>query len=97
MLGIRWKVYCLPLSSKEWIPNPNYEGFYHIVRTELVDTGYKFISMDVRDTGSASDAHMYNNCELNTYSEEGSLGFLAPERLPSNNQDIPYFFIGDNA
>ena len=31
------------------------------------------------------------------YVEDGSPGFLDPEPLPNDNQDVPYFFVSDNA
>ncbi|XP_070196620.1 putative nuclease HARBI1 [Littorina saxatilis] len=42
----------------------NYKGFYSIVLMALVDADYKFIWADISGTGSASDAQIYNSCEL---------------------------------
>ncbi|XP_068235815.1 putative nuclease HARBI1 [Palaemon carinicauda] len=75
----------------------NYKGFYSIVLMALADADYKFIWADVGGTGSASDAQIYNDCELKECAEDGTLGFPDPEPLPSDNQDVPYFFIGDDA
>ena len=51
--------------------------------------------------GSASDAQIYNASELKECVEDGSLGFPDPEPLPykvlEENQDVPYFFVGDDA
>ena len=63
----------------------------------LVDADYKYIWADVGGTGSASDAQIYNDCELKECAEDGTLGFPDPEPLPNDNHDVPYFFIGDNA
>ncbi len=35
--------------------------------------------------------------ELKECVEDGSLGFPDPEPLPNDNQDVPYFFVGDVA
>ncbi|XP_045121906.1 protein ALP1-like [Portunus trituberculatus] len=75
----------------------NYKGFYSIILMALVDADYKFIWADVGGAGSASDAQIYNASELKECVEDGTLGFPDPEPLPNDNQDMPYFFIGDDA
>ena len=75
----------------------NYKGFYSIVLMALVDADYKFIWADVGGMGSASDAQIYNDCELKECAEAGTIGFPDPEPLPNDTQDVPYFFIGDDA
>jgi hypothetical protein len=75
----------------------NYKGFYSIVLLALVDADYKFIWADVGGAGSASDAQVYNDSELKEYAENGTLGLPDPEPLPNDTQDIPYFFVGDDA
>ena len=75
----------------------NYKGFYSIVLLALVDADYKFIWADVGGTGSASDAQIYNDSELKECVEDDTLGFLNPEPLPFDNEDMPYFFVGDDA
>ena len=85
---------CPPKSGSQYF---NYKGFYSIVLMALVDADYKFIWADVGGTGSASDAQIYNNSELKECAEDGSLGFPDPDPLPNDNQDVPYFFIGDDA
>ena len=75
----------------------NYKGFYSIVLMALVDADYKFIWADLGGCGSASDAQIYNDSELKQCAEDGTLGFPDPEPLPNDNQDVPYFFVGDDA
>ena len=75
----------------------NYKGFYSIVLLALVDADYKFIWADVGGAGSASDAQIYNDSELRECAEDGSIGFPVPEPLPDDIQDVPYFFVGDDA
>ncbi|KAK7097241.1 putative nuclease HARBI1 [Littorina saxatilis] len=54
---------CPPKSGSLYF---NYKGFYSIVLMlmALVDADYKFIWADISGTGSASDAQIYNSCEL---------------------------------
>ena len=75
----------------------NYKGFYSIVLMALVDADYKFIWADVGGAGSASDAQIYNDSELKQCTEDGTLGLPDPEPLPNDTQDVPYFFVGDDA
>lgn len=75
----------------------NYKGFYSVVLMALVDADYKFIWADIGGMGSASDAQIYNASELKECVENGSLGFPDPEPLPNDNQNVPYFFVGDDA
>ncbi|KAK6167936.1 hypothetical protein SNE40_021859 [Patella caerulea] len=75
----------------------NYKGFYSIVLMALVDADYKFIWADLGGAGSASDAQIYNDSELKQCSENSTLGLPDPEPLPNDTQDVPYFFVGDDA
>jgi hypothetical protein len=75
----------------------NYKGFYSVVLMALVDADYKFIWADVGGTGSASDAQIYNASELKECVEDGTIGFPDPDPIPNDYQDVPYFFIGDDA
>ncbi|XP_029288750.1 protein ALP1-like [Cottoperca gobio] len=75
----------------------NYKGFYSIVLMALVDADYKFIWADVGGMGLGSDAQFYNHCELKEGAENGTIGFPDPDPMPNGTQDVPYFWIGDNA
>ena len=75
----------------------NYKGFYSVVLLALIDADYKFIWADLGGLGSSSDAQMYNNCELKEYVEGDNIGFPRPDPLPNDTQDVPYYFIGDDA
>ena len=63
----------------------------------LVDADYKFLWADVSAAGSASDAQIFNSCELKECLEYDSLGLPEPKPLPNDNKNVPYFFIGDDA
>ena len=63
----------------------------------LVDADYKFIWADIGSTGSTSDALIYSNYEIKEFAEDETIRFPAPDPLPYDYQNKPYFFIGDNA
>ena len=47
--------------------------------------------------GLHRNAQIYKDSELKEMAEDGTLGFPAPEPLPNDTQDMPFFFVGDNA
>ncbi|XP_045215181.2 putative nuclease HARBI1 [Mercenaria mercenaria] len=75
----------------------NYKGFYSVVIMALVDADYKFIWADVGGKVAASDAQIYNGSELKECIDDGSIGFPPAEPLPNDNEDVPYYLIGDDA
>ena len=75
----------------------NYKGFYSVVLMALVDADYKFFWPDLGSSGSASDALIYNDSEIKELAEDETIRFPAPDSLPNDYQDVPYFFIGDDA
>ena len=75
----------------------NYKGFFSVVLLALVDADYKFIWADVGGLGHQSDAQIYNNSELKLEMETGYLDIPGPAPLPHDNQNVPYFILGDDA
>lgn len=75
----------------------NYKKFFSIVLMGLVDADYKFLWIDVGGDGYMSDAMIYNDSELKECLCDGSIGFPAPAALPHDDQDTPYFLLGDDA
>ena len=75
----------------------NYKGYYSIILFALVDADYKFIWADIGTNGSASDAQIFNDCQLKQAIDSGVIGFPPAEPLPADNVDVPYFLIGDDA
>ena len=74
----------------------NYKGFFSIVLLGLVDADYKFLWMNVGVRGSMSDAGVYNESTLEPALREGTLDLAPPDILPNDNQDTPYFIVGDD-
>ncbi|CAG2203240.1 unnamed protein product [Mytilus edulis] len=75
----------------------NYKGFFSLVLLALVDADYKFLWIDVGGYGSNSDAQIYNASELKECLEDGTIGFPEPDPLPNDDQNMPYFLLGDDA
>lgn len=75
----------------------DYKGYCSIILLALVDADYKFIWANVGGNESASDAGIFNHMRLPPALEQGLLGFPDPHLLPGNDNDIPYFLVGDDA
>ncbi|XP_061670739.1 uncharacterized protein LOC133498203 [Syngnathoides biaculeatus] len=75
----------------------NYKGFYSVVILALMYADYKFFWADVDGKGAVSDAQIYNGSELKECIDDGSIGCPPAEPLPNNNEDVPYYLIGDDA
>ena len=73
---------CPPKSGSQYF---NYKGFYSVVLMAIGDANY---------TGTAL---IYNNSENKELAEDETIRFPAPDPLPNDYQDVPYFFIGDDA
>uniref|UniRef100_UPI0035901E0C putative nuclease HARBI1 n=1 Tax=Myxine glutinosa TaxID=7769 RepID=UPI0035901E0C len=75
----------------------NYKGYHSVVLMALVDADYKFVWVSCGANGSVSDTQLWNQCELKTAIEDKQIGFPDAEPLPGDDQDTPFFFIGDDA
>lgn len=75
----------------------NYKGFFSIVIMALVDAEYKFMWVDVGANGAASDCGIYNRSDIEPALRNETIGFPIPEPLPNDDEDMPYFIVGDDA
>ena len=75
----------------------NYKGYFSVILLAVVDADYKFLWCCTGGSGSASDAGVFNGSRLKTALEEDRLSFPDPCPLPGDDEDIPYFFVGDDA
>jgi hypothetical protein len=75
----------------------NYKGFFSIIMLALVDADYKFLWVEVGTPGSTSDAAVFNDTEFKEAIETGDINFPDAEPLPSDDEDMPYFIVGDDA
>jgi hypothetical protein len=63
----------------------------------LVDAEYRFLWVDVGSNGAASDAQIFNSCDLRDSILDESINFPPPEPIVEGYQDVPYYIIGDDA
>lgn len=81
-------------SGSEFI---NYKGFFSIVLFALVDANYNFLFVDIGCQGRISDGGVFSNTELYKLMQQKRLNLPAPTPLNSREEDVPFFFIGDEA
>ena len=75
----------------------NYKGFFSIVLLAIVDADYQFMYVDIGQTGSGSDAGVFNNSPFKVAMEKGALNMPKADPLPHSEQPIDYFLVGDDA
>ena len=77
--------------------NYMYKGFFSVVLMALVDANYRFLWVELGGYGAMSDGQIFNNSELKECLEDGSINFPDPDPLPYDDEDTPFFLLGDDA
>ncbi len=95
--GHRWKHVRIRKPPHSGTHYFNYKGYFSLVVLALVDADYKFLWVDVGAPGSNSDAGIFNDGDLEPALREDTLGLPAPDPLPNDDMDTPYFLVGDDA
>ena len=75
----------------------NYKGYFSFVLMALVDSGYRFLYVNVGQPGSNSDGGIFNNSVLCSNILNNRAGLPDPEPLPHDNCPLEYHIIGDDA
>ena len=70
---------------------------FSMIFLAVVDANYKFVWISVGAIGTASDAQLFNNCELKNLLGQDNLGLPPPSPLPGDDKNTPYFYIADDA
>ena len=64
--------------------------------SEYFDADYKFLWVNMRASGSSSDAQIFNRSKLKRRIENGTLGLPPPEPLGPGRPNLHYFLLGDD-
>ena len=75
----------------------NYKRTHSIVLLGVCDAKYKFILVDIGDSGRQSDGSVYNNSYLGLAIENKRSGIPKESQLRKNNKILPYVSVGDDA
>ena len=75
----------------------NYKGFFSIILLALCDANYKFIYVDIGDSGRHSDGGVFRNSEMWRKLEDGTLRIPNMKRLPDSAIEFPHYFVADDA
>ena len=75
----------------------NYKGFFSFVLMGLVDSGYRFLYVNVGQPGSNSDGGIFNNSSLCNDITNETAGLPDKEPLPHDDLALSYHILGDDA
>ena len=75
----------------------NYKKYFSIVLLAVVDADYKFRYIDVGGRGGSSDSGIFLTTTLRDMAVNEELNFPQSSPIVPGGQDIPYFFLGDDA
>ncbi|XP_046849870.1 uncharacterized protein LOC124443422 [Xenia sp. Carnegie-2017] len=75
----------------------NYKKTHSIVLLGVCDANYKFILVDIGDSGRQSDGSVYANSNLGHAIENKLLNIPGDRRITNSSKVLPFVFIGDDA
>ena len=75
----------------------NYKCFYSVVLMALGDADYKFIWADVGSRLVGFRCPNIQQLRAERICGDGTLGLPPPDPVPNDYQDVPYYFLGDDA
>lgn len=75
----------------------NYKHSFSIVLMAIVDSDYKFITIDVGSQGRFSDGNIFSTSAVCTKLLKHTLDIPAPTMLPPIEEAMPFVFVGDEA
>lgn len=75
----------------------NYKKTHSIVLLGVCDANYKFILVDIGDSGRQSDGSVYANSNLGFAIERKLLNVPPDAKITGSAKVLPYVFVGDDA
>ena len=75
----------------------NYKDYYSIVLLEIVDTGYRFVYVDIGSYGKHCDSYILKNSVFWKKLNDGSLQIPDPKPLTESGDIVPFVLVGDEA
>ena len=75
----------------------NYKGFFSLILLAICDARYRFLLVDIGDSGRHSDGGVCSNSSIGKKFENNRLGIPPPNKLPGSNICAPCYFAIDDA
>lgn len=94
MNGKHVRIKCPACSGSEFF---NYKKFFSIILFALCDHRYRFLYVNIGDSGRHSDSGVFINSALGELMNRNAVGLPNPDHLPGSAHRFPYFFVGDDA
>ncbi|CAG4981930.1 unnamed protein product [Colias eurytheme] len=92
--GKHIRIRAAPNSGSSYI---NYKSFFSIILLAVVDADGLFLTTDVGEYGRNGDARALQESNFGRALQQGELNLPAPSPLPGQTQNVPYYFVGDEA
>ena len=92
--GKHIRIKCPPKSGSEFF---NYKGFYSIALLAVCDAHYRFVLVDIGNSGRHSDGGVFQNSAIGKKFANQQLGIPPPNYLPGSTICIPHYFAADDA
>ncbi|XP_055711453.1 uncharacterized protein LOC129806706 [Phlebotomus papatasi] len=74
-----------------------YKGYFSIVLLGIADAHYRFLYVSIGSYGSSSDGGILKDSQLGRILEAGKINFPKSSPIIPGGENIPYFFVGDEA
>jgi len=75
----------------------NYKNFFSIILLAICDANYRFILVDIGDSGRHSDGEVFSNSRLGKLFDRNKVYVPAPCSLPGSTFSAPFVLVGDDA
>jgi len=73
----------------------NYKSYFSVHLQAIVDTKYKFMTVDIGAYGRQSDSGVFTESSVFRHLEAGSFNLPPPRQIPRTNITLPYLLVGD--
>nr|XP_039248879.1 protein ALP1-like [Styela clava] len=92
--GKHVRIKCPPNSGSEFY---NYKGYFSIVLLAVCDAQYRFVIVDIGNSGRHSDGGVFSNSRLGKGFDQSILNIPGQQTLPGTSESIPLYFAADDA
>lgn len=92
--GKHIKIKAPPNSGSSFV---NYKGFFSVVLLAVADADGLFVTVDVGEYGRNSDGRAFQVSGFGRAMQQNRLLLPEPEPFPDETQNIPFYFVADEA
>ena len=75
----------------------NYKNYFSIILLAICDANYRFVLVDIGDSGRHSDGGVFSNSRIGQLFDRGEMNVPSACTLPGSTDTVPYVLVGDDA